>query len=685
MKSTRIIIINLFRIVLGLTFILSGFVKAIDPLGTQYKIEDYLGVLSLGGMLPDFVTLGTSVAISAIEFTLGVLLLFAISRRVISKVTLVFMTIMTLITAWLYIANPISDCGCFGDAIHLTNGETLLKNIIMLVMTAVVVYKPRDMIRTLSNGNSTIVINYSVLFILLYAAYSLYMLPQFDFRPYHIGANIEEGMKIPEGAPQPEFETTFLMKKDGQTKEFTLENYPDSTWEFVDSKTIMIKEGFVPPIHDFSILSLSGDDLTEDILQQKGYTFLLIAPYLEKADDSNFGPIDQIYEYAEEYGYKFYCLTASGKQAIAHWQDMTGAEYPFYNTDAVTLKTIIRSNPGMLLLKDGTVIQKWSHNELPNDSELYAPLDHLTIGTQKATSDTRMILKLLMLFILPLIVFSIADRIFAFTKWFKKYKRLTSILTFKKKKNMAKKIVAGNWKMNKNLQEGIALAKELTEVVKNPNCEVIIGTPFIHLASVAQVIEGSCVKLSAENCADKASGAYTGEVSAEMVKSTGAEYVILGHSERREYYHETPEILKEKVELALANGLKVIFCIGESLEQREANEQEAVCKAELAGSVFHLTAEQWKNIVIAYEPIWAIGTGKTATAEQAEEIHAYIRSCVAEVYGAEAAAETSILYGGSCKASNAPELFAKPNIDGGLIGGASLKAADFKGIIDAWG
>lgn len=685
MKSTRIIIINLFRIVLGLTFILSGFVKAIDPLGTQYKIEDYLGVLSLGGMLPDFVTLGTSVAISAIEFTLGVLLLFAISRRVISKVTLVFMTIMTLITAWLYIANPISDCGCFGDAIHLTNGETLLKNIIMLVMTAVVVYKPRDMIRTLSNGNSTIVINYSVLFILLYAAYSLYMLPQFDFRPYHIGANIEEGMKIPEGAPQPEFETTFMMKKDGQTKEFTLENYPDSTWEFVDSKTIMVKEGFVPPIHDFSILSLSGDDLTEDILQQKGYTFLLIAPYLEKADDSNFGPIDQIYEYAEEYGYKFYCLTASGKQAIAHWQDMTGAEYPFYNTDAVTLKTIIRSNPGMLLLKDGTVIQKWSHNELPNDSELYAPLDQLTIGTQKATSDTRMILKLLMLFILPLIVFSIADRIFAFTKWFKKYKRLTSILTFKKKKNMAKKIVAGNWKMNKNLQEGIALAKELTEVVKNPNCEVIIGTPFIHLASVAQVIEGSCVKLSAENCADKASGAYTGEVSAEMVKSTGAEYVILGHSERREYYHETPEILKEKVELALANGLKVIFCIGESLEQREANEQEAVCKAELAGSVFHLTAEQWKNIVIAYEPIWAIGTGKTATAEQAEEIHAYIRSCVAEVYGAEAAAETSILYGGSCKASNAPELFAKPNIDGGLIGGASLKAADFKGIIDAWG
>ena len=169
-----------------------------------------------------------------------------------------------------------------------------------------------------------------------------------------------------------------------------------------------------------------------------------------------------------------------------------------------------------------------------------------------------------------------------------------------------------------------------------------------------------------------------------MVKSTGAQYVILGHSERREYYNETPEILKEKVDLALANGLKILFCIGESLEQREANQQNEVCKAELEGSVFHLTAEQWANVVIAYEPIWAIGTGKTATSDQAEEIHAYIRSCVAEKYGQEVADNTSILYGGSCKGSNAPELFAKPNIDGGLIGGASLKAADFKEIIDAF-
>ena len=240
--------------------------------------------------------------------------------------------------------------------------------------------------------------------------------------------------------------------------------------------------------------------------------------------------------------------------------------------------------------------------------------------------------------------------------------------------------------MNLNLQEGVALATELNETLKNEkaNCEVIICTPFIHLAKVADCIDQNVLKLGAENCADKEKGAYTGEVSAEMVKSTGAQYVILGHSERRQYYNETAEILREKVLLALKNNLKVIFCIGETLEEREANKQNEVVKAELEGSVFNLTKDEFANIVIAYEPIWAIGTGKTATAEQAEEIHAYIRSLVAEHYDSETADNTSILYGGSCKASNAPELFGKPDIDGGLIGGASLKTADFKGIIDAW-
>ena len=248
---------------------------------------------------------------------------------------------------------------------------------------------------------------------------------------------------------------------------------------------------------------------------------------------------------------------------------------------------------------------------------------------------------------------------------------------------MRKKIVAGNWKMNMNLQEGVALAKELNEALTadKPNCGVIICTPFIHLASVAQILDQNIIGLGAENCADKEKGAYTGEVSADMVKSTGAQYVILGHSERREYYNETPEILKEKVQLALKNNLKVIFCIGETLAEREANKQNEVVKAELEGSVFNLSAEEFKNIVIAYEPIWAIGTGKTATTEQAEEVCAGIRACIAEVYDEATAEAIRIQYGGSVNAGNAAELFAKPDIDGGLVGGASLKA-DFGKIVN---
>ena len=250
---------------------------------------------------------------------------------------------------------------------------------------------------------------------------------------------------------------------------------------------------------------------------------------------------------------------------------------------------------------------------------------------------------------------------------------------------MRKNIVAGNWKMNTTLPEGLALAKGWDEALKGktPNCDVIIGTPFTHLASVAAAIDTNKIGVAAENCADKEKGAYTGEVSAAMVASTGAKYVILGHSERRAYYHETPEILKTKVELALANGLTPIFCIGEVLEEREANKQNEVVAAQLA-SVFSLSAEDFSKIILAYEPVWAIGTGKTATAEQAQEIHAFIRSLIADKYGKEVADNTSILYGGSCKPSNAKELFANPDVDGGLIGGAALKVVDFKGIIDAF-
>ncbi len=704
MNKLKSILVNLSRTLLALTFIFSGFVKAIDPLGSQYKIAEYLEAAQLSSYIPDWAQLILSVGLSAIEFTLGVMLLLAIRRRLASKLSLIMMVVMTLVTLWLTVSNPIQDCGCFGDAIHLTNTQTFIKNLILLTAAIILACWPLYQVRFVSKTNQWIAFYFTIVFIVTASTLSLYHLPIFDFRPYYIGQNIKKGMEIPKGAKLTTYKTTFICEKNGVTKEFTENDYPynDSTWVFKDTHQEILEKGYEPPIHDFSITDeKTGEDLTDSILTKDGYTFLLIAPVLERADDSNFGEIDAIYEYAKENGYGFYGLTASTDKAVKHWRDITGAEYPFYTTDGTTLKTIIRSNPGLVLLYKGTIINKWSHNDLPKQAELNAPLSLIEVGREPENETWTKIVLILICYIFPLTLLIVADRIWSWTRWVRKREewlrqkeqwiiqkeqsnRLYQLL--KRKRQMRKKIVAGNWKMNETLQEGVALAKEINDSLKaeKPNCDVVICTPFIHLASVAEVLDAEGVALGAENCADKAKGAYTGEVSAAMVKSTGAQYVILGHSERRQYYGETAEILKEKVQLALTNGLKVIFCCGETLEEREAEKQNEVVKAELEGSIFHLTAEEWKNIILAYEPIWAIGTGKTATSDQAQEMLAYIRSIVAEKYGKEAAEDTSILYGGSCNASNAAELFSKSDIDGGLIGGASLKAADFKAIIDAW-
>lgn len=247
---------------------------------------------------------------------------------------------------------------------------------------------------------------------------------------------------------------------------------------------------------------------------------------------------------------------------------------------------------------------------------------------------------------------------------------------------MRKKIVAGNWKMNTTVPEGIELAKQVVaRAAETPaNVGLIVAAPFTHLASVAEAIKGSKVELAAQNCADHTSGAYTGEVSVAMLKSVGCKWTILGHSERRQYYGETDEKLVVKTRLALAEGLGVILCVGENLDEREAGRHFEVVTSQIKNVLYGFSAEDMKKIVVAYEPVWAIGTGKTATAEQAEEIHACIRKVLAEKFGAQVAEDTTILYGGSCKPSNAKELFAQKDIDGGLIGGAALKADDFIGI-----
>lgn len=249
---------------------------------------------------------------------------------------------------------------------------------------------------------------------------------------------------------------------------------------------------------------------------------------------------------------------------------------------------------------------------------------------------------------------------------------------------MRKKIVAGNWKCNTTIQEGVELAKAVNELVANEAASevvVVLGTPFTHLTSVVAAVDTNRIGVSSQNCASEPKGAFTGEVSAAMVKSTGAQYVILGHSERREYYNETSSTLNKKVALSLDNGLIPIYCCGEPLSIREAGTQNEFVKKQLDETIFNLPTEEFSKIVIAYEPIWAIGTGVTASTEQAQDMLEYIRSLIADRFGVSVSEETSILYGGSCNAKNAAELFSQKDIDGGLIGGASLKAEDFIQII----
>jgi len=252
---------------------------------------------------------------------------------------------------------------------------------------------------------------------------------------------------------------------------------------------------------------------------------------------------------------------------------------------------------------------------------------------------------------------------------------------------MRQKIVAGNWKCNTTLQEGIELAKAVDAIVAKEGAKdvvVVLGTPFTHITKVVETVDAKRIGVAAQNCAAEAKGAFTGEVSADMVKSTGANYVILGHSERREYYGETSEILNKKVALALKSGLTPIFCCGEALGIRQAETHNEYVTQQLAETIFNLPAEDFKKIVIAYEPIWAIGTGVTASSEQAQDMHANIRAAITAKFGIEIAEGTSILYGGSCNAKNAKELFANKDVDGGLIGGASLKAEDFIHIINGF-
>ena len=375
---------------MAVTLIFSGFVKAVDPLGTQYKLTDYLGALNWGGQLPDAVLLGFAVLLSVIEFVLGICLLFAIRRRLVSRLTLLMMVIMTPLTLWLALTDPISDCGCFGDAVVLTNWQTFGKNVVLLLIAIVLWKWPLDMVRFVSRSNQWIVVNFSILFIAILSAWSLYDLPYFDFRPYHVGTDLRSGwqrmMEDEESSYSDFFVERVTLKGDGDQME-----------------------------------QVDSEDITEAVLNYQGYTFLLVSPHLEQANDSQLDLINQVYEYAEDERYPFYCLTASGQKGISRWIDRTGAEYPFCQTDDIVLKTIVRSNPGLLLLKDGKIIRKWSHNRLPDEYQLNGRLERLDIGKMPDDSVPQKILFILLWYVLPLAVLTIADRLWAWTKWVRKH------------------------------------------------------------------------------------------------------------------------------------------------------------------------------------------------------------------------------------------------------------------------
>ena len=387
------------RIVLGVALMVSGFTKAIDPRGTLYKLQEYAEAIGWGSTFSDTLLTTAAIALAVTEWMLGVALLMGVKRRFTTIVSVILMTVMTCVSLWLWIANPVSDCGCFGDAVRLTNFQTLLKNIILLA-AAIFLWRNDEHLTPLPSATiRRIAMHLSLLYVAGIAAWGLYRLPLIDFRPYHVGVNIPEAMTIPEGETPPQFETTFLLEKDGQQKEFSLEDYPDSTWTFIDSRTKQVSEGYVPPIHDFSITDIdTQEDITQQLIGHKGYVILLLIHDLERADQSNYADLNSLYHYAEEQHIPFRCLTAGTQQQIEQWRKTTAAAYPFANTDETTLKTMARSNPALMLIRNGTILGKWSNNNLPKpDTILKEAQAQDTPATQTAKTVLPYLLVMLIL------------------------------------------------------------------------------------------------------------------------------------------------------------------------------------------------------------------------------------------------------------------------------------------------
>ena len=395
---------NICRYVISAVFVFSGFVKIIDPLGSFYKLQDYAEAFSLL-WVPNWVLMFAGIALAGVEFTIGLFLFFGVRRDTSTVLSLLLMLVMTPLTLILALTDPISDCGCFGDALVLTNWQTFGKNIVLLSF-AIWSYRYRKLIIPLFTEKTNWIVSlYTVIYVIALGIYSYRYLPLIDFRPYKVGVNILESMNIPDGEKEPEYETLFLMEKEGKKELFDINNYPDSTWTFVEAKTKLIKEGYVPAIQNFFMLDMNTrEDITDSFLRNEGYAFILVAHKIDLADDSNIDLINEIYDYSMEYGYPFVCLTSSLQEEIEDWSDRTGAEYPFYLADDITLKTIIRSNPGLMLLKNGVIMNKWDHHSLPDEYMLTDSLDQLELGNMNKADNKKTLIYVVLWYFVPLLV-----------------------------------------------------------------------------------------------------------------------------------------------------------------------------------------------------------------------------------------------------------------------------------------
>lgn len=368
-KTIMSVLTLLVRTFLGAVCVFSGFVKAIDPLGTTYKIEDYLN--AFGGVFAEFtwIALPGSILLSMFEFALGCSLILNLRIRLTSWLSLIMMLFMTPLTLYIALENPVSDCGCFGDALVLDNWTTFYKNVVLLVMSIWLVAtckRVRSWFMPWAEWSGMLL--FACVSVLL-SVICLRHLPFMDFRPYKVGTDIEKSMEIPDDAPGDEYLITFIYEKDGVTQEFSLDNYPknDSSWVFVDQKTELISKGYVPPIHDFSITTRDYDDITYDVLDYEGYTLLFVMYDLEKANLRFTSTLNALYDRSLEMGWQVYALTGSEDFIVDNFIAATGANYPICGTDPITLKTIVRANPGVVLIKDGVIVDKWNGRDVTID------------------------------------------------------------------------------------------------------------------------------------------------------------------------------------------------------------------------------------------------------------------------------------------------------------------------------